>query len=685
MYSLIISEKPSTARRIAYSLAEGKPKVVRKRGAYWFEFERKGEKFKVVPAVGHLFVLTELNSNLQWKYPVFDTKWAPVFKANRNALYARKYYENIKELAGNAKSFYNAADFDIEGEVIFFNILRFICGKKDAYRMKFSTLTKWELEESFENPSSHLHFSMLEAGLTRHSLDFLWGINLSRALTLSLERSGFYRTLSTGRVQGPTLKILEDRESEIRTFIPKPFWELILEGFINGEKIEAIHEEEKFWDKEKAEEILNKCKNKPAFVERVERSEYKQMPLCPFDLTTLQREAYKNFGYSPKLTLDIAQSLYERALVSYPRTSSQKLPQRLGLKRIIKNLSKQKEYSDLCGILLKKEKLIPREGKKVDPAHPSIYPTGNKPEKLNTYERRVYDMIIRRFLSVFADPAVREQIRVVFDVNGEKFKAFGVRTLKRGWMDFYGKYARFKEQILPKMKEGEILENSNVNMLEKKTAPPKRYTQASILKVMEELGLGTKATRSQVLQTLYERGYIMEGSIVVTALGSAVVNSLKKYCPEIISEELTRKFEEDMELIQQGKKKREEVIKNAQSELIKILRTFKENEELIGNELLEGIKKFEELSNYVGVCEKCGGNLKITFSRASGKKFVGCSNYPKCSQSFPLPQKGKITVTKEKCPNCGLFFISIKGFKRKPWKLCVHCGFKNTLKTSKKS
>ncbi|UCC91750.1 MAG: DNA topoisomerase I [Candidatus Aenigmatarchaeota archaeon] len=672
-YTLIIAEKPSASQRIAYALADDKIEKVGGK-AYYFRFRHSGKDFVVVPAVGHLFVLDQREANAKWTYPVFDLQWRPTFE-NKNNLWAKKYYNNIAKLAKNADEFVSACDYDIEGSTIAYNILRFVCGVNDGKRMKFSTLTKNDILDSYKNASPHLDFPQIEAGLTRHTLDFLWGINLSRALTLALEKAKGYWTLSIGRVQGPALKILEEREREIGRFVPELFWIIELNGMINGEAITAFHEKDKFWEKEEAEGIFSKCRGKEAKVDSLEKRMVGQAQPFPFDLTTLQRESFRNFGYSPKMTLDIAQSLYEQALISYPRTSSQKLPQKLGLKNIIEKLSKQRTYSRLCGKLLERGKFFPKEGAKVDPAHPSIFPTGHVPKKLNPYQRKVYDLIVRRFLSTFADPAVREHITSVIDVNGEKFKAFGMRTVKPEWIEFYGKYAKFKEEILPEMNKGDPVEKPEIRMDEKETTPPNRFSQASILKVMEEKNLGTKATRAQILHTLYERDYIRDKSIKVTSLGLSVVEALEKHCPEIISEDLTKNFEKEMEIIQEGKKKREEIIEDAKKELEKILNKFKEHEMHIGSELKEGVKEFQEISHYIGVCPKCKGELRILHSHTTHKRFVGCSNYPKCKHGFPLPQRGKITVLDEKCEKCGLNIVQVKQFKRRPWKLCVQCGF----------
>ncbi len=671
-YTLILTEKPSAALKMAQALAEGEIKKLKNYDVTSYRISREGKDIIIAPAVGHLFVLVQKNGH--WTYPVFNVGWDPVFIANKKNLWSKKYFQNIQKLVRDADEFISATDYDVEGAVIAYNILRYICNVKDARRMKFSTLTKPDLEEAYENAGSHLDFGQIEAGLTRHHLDWFFGINISRALTLSLKVAGGFKTLSTGRVQGPTLNILTKRQKEIDVFKPTPFWQLELLGLIEKKDILFLHKKGKFWDKKEAEGILEKCKGKPFVIEDVKKKEYKQNPPFPFDLTTLQREAYRCFGYSPKQTLDTAQGLYEQALISYPRTSSQKLPAKIGYKTIIKNLAGQKKYHPLCQKLLEKATLKPNEGKKVDPAHPSIFPTGNKPKDINPYQKKVYDMIVKRFLSVFAEPAIRESVNVTGIIEGEAFVTEGVRTIKQNWIEFYLPYARFKEQLLPEIKKGDRIDVKNFEMLEKETQPPKRYTQASILKEMESNGLGTKATRAHILQTLYDRGYIKEQAVVVTKLGEMVITALEKYCPEIISVNLTKEFEGDMEAISEGKEKMEKVIESAEKTLMGILDKFKKHEKEIGNELLSGVKEVMREETTIGNCSCGKGELVIKRSRA-GKRFVACTAYPQCTETFSLPQNGHLTILSENCQKCGLHVVSVKRFRKRPWKLCVRCGF----------
>ncbi|RLI96108.1 MAG: DNA topoisomerase I [Candidatus Aenigmatarchaeota archaeon] len=683
-YTLIICEKPNASQRIAAALSGGKAKKLEKGGAPYYRFERDGKEIVVAPAVGHLFVLTEANPKAKWKYPVFDVKWVPTIEQKSNK-WATKYFRNMESLARSASEFVSACDFDIEGSVIAWNIIRFICKAADGKRMKFSTLTPADLVEAYENASPQLDFPQIEAGLARHHMDWLFGINLSRALTLALEHSGGYWVLSTGRVQGPTLRILEERQREIEAFKSKPYWEINLHALVDGKTLIAGHVKDRFWKKEEADSVLKKCKGRDGHVKEVEKKQVKQKPPVPFDLTSLQREAYSRFGYSPKQTLDYAQHLYENALISYPRTSSQKLPPKIGYRDILKKLSSQLEYGELARKLLDKPNLKPNEGKKTDSAHPAIFPTGHRPTKLASYHKKVYDMIVRRFMAVFGEPAIREQTRVVIGIGGEDFVAHGIRTIRENWMEFYRPYLSIKEQILPDIQKGDAAKNKKLEMLEKETEPPNRYTQASILKEMEEKNLGTKATRAQILQTLYDRSYIKGKSIVVTELGESVINALERHSPEIISVELTRRFEQEMEAIEAGKLRREDVIKEAERELEKILDGFKQHEKDIGTHILKAVREYEKEIHTVGTCNKCGeGTLRIIHSHRTGKRFVGCSKYPKCHNSFPLPQHGFVQAMPTLC-KCGLHLIEVRVGGKRPWRFCVRCGFDyKDKKTSKK-
>jgi DNA topoisomerase-1 len=686
MTTLIIAEKPNVARKIAYALAEGKPvrKTIGK--VPYYELTRDGKKIIVAPAVGHLFSLAPKEKT--YGYPVFDIEWVPVYVAEKGKSYAKDYIKALRELAKRADEFVVACDYDTEGEVIGYTALKYACGvdPSKAKRMKFSALTKKDLLKAWYNLEPTINFGMADAGIARHVLDWYWGVNLSRALSSAIRKaSGKWIVLSTGRVQGPTLKFLVEREREIANFVPTPYWviKMILEK--NGQQYTAVYEKDRIFNEEEAKKIVEEAKKGPAFVEKIEVKQQQRNPPHPFDLGTLQREAYSAFGYSPKKTLEIAQSLYEKSFISYPRTSSQKLPENLNYQYIIQNLAKIPDYKPHAHELLGKGVLKPVEGKKDDPAHPAIYPTGElpKPGDLSKDEQNLYDLIVRRFLAAFADPAVRESMKVIINSNNHRFILSGSRTIKEGWLKIYGKYVKFDEVLLPKFEEGERVKVIQIKREKKKTKPPARYSPASVIKKMEDLGIGTKATRAQILETLYSRGYI-EGKkqIKVTPLGMKVIEALENNVPDIISVELTREFEEKMEQIMQKKVSKEKVIEESKETLVKILKEFKQKEKEIGKKLLEtfvesqknkenkkrastkeltaeeeeSIKKSAEKREdiiIVGKCPKCGGDLVVKYNRKTGKRFVGCSSWPNCNVTYPLLQRGEIIPTGKTCPECG--------------------------------
>ena len=595
-YTLIIAEKPDAARRISEAIADRKPKYIKNRGVTYYDFTIQGKRHICVPAAGHLFILTPSKENNPkgWNYPVFNFEWVPTYTKKVTA-WTKKYLENIQDLSQDASDFIDAADVDTEGEVLLFNILRFICNVKDAKRMKFSTLTRDELRESYQKMSPTILHSTLESGLTRHELDALWGLNLTRALTLALKSQVDYgfTLLSTGRVQGPTLAILLKKELQIRKFKSKPFWKLVSKIKIGNIKFDAIYEKEKIWDKSEATVILQSCTDRTATVIDIKKQYYTQKPPVPFNTTDLQSEAYRHFKYSPKQTLQIAERLYQRGIISYPRSNSQKLPPIIKYKKILEAISTLKPYTLLVSKLIKKATLVPNQGKFTDPAHPAIYPTFEVSElkKLNLYQKNIYDLIIRRFLSVFGSPMLRESNKVFLTINGNIFILKGNRTIDLGWTIFSGKYFLFNERALPDLKIGQELQIFKLNLLSKETKPPLRYNQGTILKIMEHKHLGTRATRANILQTLYDRHYIEGENVRVTQLGEVVVNVLEEFCSIISSEKLTKNFEEEMNRVYKGEKNRGAVINEAQHLLKTVLINFKKNETQIGQKLLKGLSE----------------------------------------------------------------------------------------------
>jgi len=675
--TLIIAEKPTTAERIAQALDnKNKPEVHKERGVPYFVAERD-RKIVVVPALGHLYTVAQAEGRKS-RYPAFNFRWVPRYMVEKGAQRTKIWIETISQLAKNANVFIDACDYDIEGSLIGYSILNYACGKADAAkRMKYSTLTKAELEHAYEHPSPTLDFNLIEAGKARHEVDWLYGINLSRVLTSAVKKaSGRYATLSTGRVQGPTLRFLVKREYSIACFVPTPYWTIKAQIKIKGKVYEAGYGKKIIESETEAEDTVRACKGKTGKIAKIEEKTFKQSPPIPFDLGTMQREAYRLFGYNPRRTINIAEHLYLDALISYPRTDSQKLPSTINFKSVLGGLSRKSIYRKLVLELLMLERLKPNEGEKEDPAHPAVYPTGNLPErKLSISEQKLWDLVVRRFLAAFGEPATKQSMKAEISMNSHRFYLDGRRILKEGWMRFYKPYVRSDEVLLPDIQEGEKVEVNSVICEEKFTQPPPRYNPSSLLKKMENEQIGTKATRADIIQTLYDRNYIAERSVEVTELGQTVTEILLEHAPTVVSVKLTREIEEKMRSIQNNEEKRENVLREAIDRLKPVLEDLKRQEETIGRTLNNAVRQTKLQERIIGNCPTCKtGKLMILRSRKTGKRFVGCTNYFEgvCKASFPLPQRGIVKPTVRTCNVCGWPTVLIFWKGRRPWRLCLN-------------
>ncbi len=591
-----------------------------------------------------------------------DIEWAPSHAASKYSGYKKKYIDAIVSAAKECKSFVNACDYYIEGTVIGTNIIKFITNNRmdHSKRMKFSTTTTKDLVDAY-SALTPLDMDNFYAGEARHMLDWLWGINLSRALTHALVGRSFSRSLSIGRVQGPTLAILAKHEESIEKFVPRQFWRLI--AVVNDVEFSSTRGD--LFNKEMAQQAYQKTKAHASSgrIESVESVERKVNPYPPFDLTSLQMEGSRSLRMDPSKTLAVAQSLYERAYLSYPRTSSQKLPASLGLRRIISDIAKNQDYEQLARKLITANRYAPSEGAKADEAHPAIFPTGVIPAQLTGEEQMLYDMITKRFLACFAEPAVVARMRIVADFGGEKYSANGAKITRKGWLEFYD-YTKLEEKELPRFSKGSAATASKVDMKEMKTQPPKRYSKATLLSELEKRDRGTKATRAAIIDTLFKRNYIEGTSIKATKFGMVVYRALEKNCNMIVDEATTRKLEEDMGSISKGKKTESEVVEEGKQMLLEAIKTFDEHKSQIAEAMRKGLYESEIL----GKCPKDGGDLVIKRSRI-GKAFVACNNYPKCTNTYSLPQKAKIVPTGNTCEHCHTPIIKVFRSGRKPFEM----------------
>ncbi|MFW9944626.1 MAG: DNA topoisomerase, partial [Candidatus Sifarchaeia archaeon] len=421
--------------------------------------------------------------------------------------------------------------------------------------------------------------------------------------------------------------------------------------------------------------IVSDLQGATASVDSITRKKSLQRPPVPFNLSGLQSESYRHFGFKPSRTLAIAQKLYLDALISYPRTGSQKIPPGIDIEGILTGLKEQRKYKTLVGRVIDGDNLVPVQGKKDDPAHPAIHPTGAKPERrLTPSEIKVYDLVVRRFLALFGEPAARESVRADIKAGAHLLYLRGLKVLKKGWMDLYDPYVSHKEVVLPSIEEGDEMVLASVTDETKCTSPRPRFNPSSLLKLLEKENLGTKGTRASIVDSLRARGYTLGDRFELSTLGYALFETLQQYIPEILSAEFTRQLEKEMENIQGGETERENVLIQVRTELARLLERFKEQEETIGASLVSGLQRYWKAKEQIGPCPKCGeGTLFIIRSPRTGKRFVGCSRYKEgdCDQSFPLPQKGEITPLDKKCPHCGHSMIKVSS-RRRPWETCIN-------------
>lgn len=682
--TLIITEKPQAAQKIAFALSNGKDeKITTKDKVSYYTFQKDKKSYIVGCAVGHLFSIQQIEK--RGPFPNFNVEWQPAYN-KKGSSFTKKYLTVLKKLAKESQNFIVATDFDREGEVIGWNVVRHICKKKDAKRMKFSTLTKDELEKSFENLLPSIQRGQAYAGETRHYLDWFYGINLSRGLMKALSKTGHFKILSIGRIQGPALHLLVEKEKEIQKFIPTPYWQIFLQvQDIKKQKLEV-----KFiQDITKESELLKfqHLKGKKAFAETIIKDEEVPAPI-PFDLTTLQTESYKRHKFTPSQTLQIAQKLYTEGIISYPRTSSQEYPDSIGYDKILKQL---KKYTTLVKYATKKK---PTKGNKTDPAHPAIYPTGEM-KKLTPNDKKIYDLIVKRFISCFCESAIVENKKVEVKVNDLLFRAKGYQIKEKNWMNVYP--SDIKEEEISAL-NGDVNINE-IRIEEKMTKPPKRYTQASLIKELEKRNLGTKATRAQIIDTLFSRGYAKGKSVEVTELGLKLDETLTKFAPLILDEKLTSDMEIEMEKIELSKKdfeKQQEKLLNQSKKTIEIIaKDFTKNLDKIGELLSDANQQViqEEIEeNTMTQCPKCKeGRLTIKYARQYNRYFVACNNYPECKTTYSLPPNGFMKPARDKeeklemCQECNFPLIVSMRKGRAPWKFCFNpdCSTNEELKKKK--
>ena len=685
MKNLIIVESPTKARTIKNFL---------------------GRNYSVIASKGHVRDLPKSSFGIK----IEDGKFTPEYRTPRDH---SKIVKEIKDLAKKAETVYIATDEDREGEAIGFHIATAI-GKKpeELPRIVFHEITKTAIQNALDNPRK-LDFSSINAQQTRRLLDRIVGYKLSPLLASKVQKG-----LSAGRVQSSSLKIVVDREKEIRAFKPEEFWsidalfnkniESLLVEF-DGKKIEKMT----ISNGERANEIKTRLEDENFKVAKIDKKKRKSSPSPSFMTSTLQQSASSVLGYSPKKTMMLAQTLYEgvkthkgtQGIITYMRTDSLNVA-----KEAIEEA--RNHILDAYGdkYLPAKPKYYKSKSKGAQEAHEAIRPTLIEftPQKAKEYlkpdELRLYSLIYNRFLASQMNSALFESQTLIFESKSGKFKASGRKLLFDGFYRVYG--SSDKDKLLPDLAVGQDVELSKLTANQHFTEPPSRYSEASLIKKLESLGIGRPSTYAPTISTLVARNYITieKKQIIPTEIAFTVIDLLEKNFPRVVDSSFTSDMEETLDLIAEDKADWQKTLNEFYTPFMENIEKGKKNIKSLkvvipigekcpecGEELVKRKGRYGEFiscsafpkckyTKNLGKTEKkaptivegvkcpdCGGNIVERFSRRG--KFYGCANYPKCKFVSTYQP------TNKKCPECGEMMIT-RELRKKQIFECPKCKYK---------
>lgn len=617
-----------------------------------------GKDYKITSSYGHLRDLPERSLGVDIEHD-FEPKYV-VAKDKKELV------DSLKKMAKNANMIYFATDEDREGEAISWHLLNlFRNGNKKDFpykRIVFHEITKKAIQDAIKNPRE-LDINLVDAQQARRVLDRLVGYKLSPLLWKKVAKG-----LSAGRVQSVAVRLIVEREREIQNFKPEEYWTVEVNLKKEADKLTAKLNkiDDKKMDKfavnneKRAKEIEADLKQENYVVSGVTKKEVLKNPLPPFTTSTLQQEAYNKLGFSSKQTMYVAQALYEgvsigreqTGLITYMRTDSLNLSQ-----EFVGNARDYIKNNFSAPYLPETANYYKTKSKQAQEAHEAIRPTDiyKSPEEVKNYldakQFKLYELIWKRALACQMAAARMDNTGIEIEAGKYTLTASGSVIKFLGWLEVYSD--RRQENILPELKEHDKLELVKVDPKQHFTEPPARYNDASLVKKLEELGIGRPSTYAPTIATIQTRNYIKrEGrTLVPQDIALVVTDLLKEHFPEIIDFDFTAGMEEELDEIAEGKKKWVPVIRHFYDPFSKNLE--QKYMEIDKKELTE--EKTDE------VCEKCGKPMIIKMSRYG--KFLACTGFPDCRNTKSLDENGQVVEeTKEekadektdiKCEKCG--------------------------------
>jgi DNA topoisomerase-1 len=715
---LIITEKNNSAKKIAEILSRGEAKADATYKVPFYTWSDSDGKQMSVGLKGHVMGVAFPDDYSNWQetdlHDLIDAELVGE-PTDKNVVKA------IRKLAKDASEIVIATDYDREGELIGLEALAqvlevnpgvadsgaaatardaeapspprddgnptaLLAGRPPIKRARYSALTKDEIERAFSN-LDQFSYDLAYAGSARQDIDLIWGATLTRAVSLATRRFGS-NFLSVGRVQSPTLALIVERELERRAHVPKPYWELFANFAHPDGAFEAHHATDKFWDRGEAEAALAGTKS-PGVVKEVSSRRNTRKPPTPYNTTAFTTDASSRLGITPASAMRIAEDLYMDGFISYPRTDNTVYPRSLNTRELVSSLARIDDFSAARSLLEQPGALTPTRGKKETTDHPPIYPTqAVYPNALAGPKRRVYELVVRRFLATFAPPMITESTRADIETGSETYFVRGSVVVDPGYAAIYT-YARSADDEIPKLERGQSLElEGDPWIVDKETQPPSRISQGKLIELMEERGLGTKATRADIIQKLYDRGYVFSNPPEPSETGIAMYRAFHEYVPRMATPEMTAELEQDMDQIAAGETSKDEVVRISREMLHSTTAALEDQREDFAKRVWAGMDE-DKFLGPCKVCEQAGrtredgspNRLRI-IELKGGKRMYGCEGWSRddpespdsCQVSGPLPGRGyELWRLEERCSVCGERpRLTVKGFRGRPWKLCLN-------------
>ncbi|WP_409174336.1 type I DNA topoisomerase [Brevibacillus fortis] len=601
-----------------------------------------GSKYIVKASIGHVRDLpksqmgVDVTRNFEPKYITIRGK-GDVLKG-------------LKDAAKKVKKVYLAADPDREGEAIAWHLAQYLgLDLNQPLRVVFNEITKDAIKEAFKHPR-HINMDLVNAQQARRILDRLVGYNISPILWKKVRKG-----LSAGRVQSVAVKLIMDREREIQDFIPEEYWTIASTLISDGKEINAKFygygdQKVELHSEDDVAAVLKRMKNKPYVVQKVTKRERKRNPAPPFITSSLQQEAARKLNFRTSKTMRIAQELYEGidvgnkegavGLITYMRTDSTRLS------ATAQNEAKEYILEKYGPDYVLSEPRTQAKNENAQDAHEAIRPTGvmRTPDEIKEYlsrdQLRLYRLIWERFLASQMSSAVLDTMSVDIDAGGVTFRATGSKVKFPGFMKVYiegNDDGAEEESFLPPIEEGQILEQKEIEPSQHFTQPPPRFSEARMLKTMEEMGIGRPSTYAPTLETIQKRGYVAleEKRFVPTELGEIVITLVEEFFPEILNVEFTAHMESGLDNIEAGSTNWVQVLDD-------FYQGFAKRVVVAEEEMKEVELKVEESDES---CELCGSVMVYKLGRFG--KFLACSGFPDCRNTKPIVKEIGV-----KCPQC---------------------------------